>query len=129
MKKIRADSSFSQRQFNFQSLSQNWFSHGLITTFYEYAQTCLKGAGSYRGLPGMTFIEIWVWGIGIVNQPIKVEVKFYSVFSLLICLKLMRKTAAGIITKEITKTLNIIVQLIPTINPVTIWFSFFYAIT
>ena len=58
--------------------------------------------------------------MGIFNQTIKDEVKFYSVFSLLIRLKLMRKTAAGIITKEITKTLNIIVQLIPTINPVTI---------
>ena len=41
--------------------------------------------------------------MGIVNQPIKVKVKFYSEFSLLIRLKLMRKTAAGIITKEITK--------------------------
>jgi len=28
----------------------------------------------------------------------------------------MRKTIAGIITKEITKTLNIIVQFIPIIN-------------
>ena len=55
--------------------------------------------------------------MGIINQPIKDEVKFYSVFSLLIRLKFMRKTTAGIITKEITKTLNIIVQLIPIINP------------
>ena len=56
----------------------------------------------------------------IVNQPIKDEVKFYSVLSLLIRLKFMRKTTAGIITKEITKTLNIIVQFIPIINPDTI---------
>ena len=56
----------------------------------------------------------------IINQHIKGEVKFYSVFSLLIRLKFMRKTTAGIITKEITKTLNIIVQFIPIINPVTI---------
>ena len=54
---------------------------------------------------------------GIMNQPIKEEVKFYSVFPLLIRLKFMRKTTAGIITKEITKTLNIIVQFIPIINP------------
>jgi len=58
--------------------------------------------------------------MGIINQPIKDEVKFYSVFSLLIRLKFIRKTTAGIITKEITKTLNIIVQLIPIINPDTI---------
>ena len=58
--------------------------------------------------------------MGIVNQLIKDEVKFYSVFSLLIRLKFMRKTTAGIITKEITKTLNIIVQFIPIINPYTI---------
>ena len=58
--------------------------------------------------------------MGITNQPIKDEVKFYSVFSLLIRLKFMRKTIAGIITKEITKTLNIIVQFIPIINPDTI---------
>ena len=57
---------------------------------------------------------------GIMNQPIKEEVKFYSVFPLLIRLKFMRKTIAGIITKEITKTLNIIVQFIPIINPDTI---------
>ena len=57
---------------------------------------------------------------GIMNQPIKEEVKFYSVFPLLIRLKFMRKTTAGIITKEITKTLNIIVQFIPIINPDTI---------
>ena len=56
----------------------------------------------------------------IMNQPIKEEVKFYSVFPLLIRLKFMRKTTAGIITKEITKTLNIIVQFIPIINPDTI---------
>ena len=56
----------------------------------------------------------------IINQPIKDEVKFYSVFSLLIRLKFMRKTIARIITKEITKTLNIIVQFIPIINPNTI---------
>ena len=55
-----------------------------------------------------------------MNQPIKEEVKFYSVFPLLIRLKFMRKTTAGIITKEITKTLNIIVQFIPIINPDTI---------
>ena len=55
--------------------------------------------------------------MGIINHPIKDEVKFYSVFSLLIRLKFMRKTTAGIITKEITKTLNIIVQFIPIINP------------
>ena len=40
----------------------------------------------------------------------------------------MRKTIAGIITKEITKTLNIIVQFIPIINPDTILFSVFYAL-
>ena len=57
---------------------------------------------------------------GIMNQPIKEEVKFYSVFTLLIRLKFMRKTTAGIITKEITKTLNIIVQFIPIINSDTI---------
>ena len=57
---------------------------------------------------------------GIMNQPIKEEVKFYSVFPLLLRLKFMRKTTAGIITKEITKTLNIIVQFIPIINPDTI---------
>ena len=56
----------------------------------------------------------------IINQHIKGEVKFYSVFSLLIRLKFMRKTTAGIITNEITKTLNIIVQFIPIINPDTI---------
>ena len=67
--------------------------------------------------------------MGIINQPIKDEVKFYSVFSLLIRLKFMRKTTAGIITKEITKTLNIIVQFIPIINPDTRCFSVFYAIT
>ena len=55
--------------------------------------------------------------MGIINQPIKDEVKIYSVFSLLIRLKFMRKTTAGIITKEITKTLNIIVQFIPIIIP------------
>ena len=58
--------------------------------------------------------------MGIINQPVKDEVKFYSVFSLLIRLKFMRKTTAGIITNEITKTLNIIVQFIPIINPDTI---------
>jgi len=58
--------------------------------------------------------------MGIKNQPIKDEVKFYSVFSLLILLKFMRKTTDGIIIKEITKTLNIIVQFIPIINPYTI---------
>jgi len=58
--------------------------------------------------------------MGIINQPIKDEVKFYSVFSLLILLKFMRKTTDGIIIKEITKTLNIIVQFIPIINPYTI---------
>ena len=58
--------------------------------------------------------------MGIINQPIKDEVKFYSVFSLLIRLKFMRKTTAGIITNEITKTLNIIVQFNPIINPDTI---------
>ena len=57
--------------------------------------------------------------MGIINQPIKDEVKFYSVFSLLIRLKFMRKTTAGIITKEITTTLNIIVQFIPITNPDT----------
>ena len=56
----------------------------------------------------------------IINHPKKGEVKFYSVFSLLIRLKFMRKTTAGIITKETTKTLNIIVQFIPIINPDTI---------
>ena len=55
--------------------------------------------------------------MGIINQPIKDEVKFYLGFSLLIRLKFMRKTTDGIITKEITKTLNIIVQFIPIINP------------
>jgi len=58
--------------------------------------------------------------MGTTNRPIKDEVKFYSVFSLLIRLKFMRKTIAGIITKEITKTLKIIVQFIPIINPDTI---------
>ena len=58
--------------------------------------------------------------MGNINKPIKVELKFYSVFSLLIRLKFMRKTTAGIITKEITKTPNIIVQFIPIINPDTI---------
>ena len=58
--------------------------------------------------------------MGIINQPIKDEVKFYSVFSLLIRLKFMKKTTDGIITNEITKTLNIIVQFIPIINPDTI---------
>ena len=58
--------------------------------------------------------------MGIINQFIKDEMKFYSVFSLLIRFKFMRKTTAGIITKEITKTLNIIVQFIPIINPDTI---------
>ena len=67
--------------------------------------------------------------MGIINQPIKDEVKFYSVFSLLIRLKFMRKTTDGIIIKEITKTLNIIVQFIPIINPYTIGFRVFYAIT
>ena len=57
--------------------------------------------------------------MGILNQPINYEVKFYSVFSLFIRLKFMRKTIAGIITKEITKTLNIIVQLIPITNVCT----------
>ena len=57
---------------------------------------------------------------GIINKPIKDEVKFYSVFSLLIRFKFMRKTAAGLIIKEITKTLNIIVQLNPINNPDTI---------
>ena len=46
--------------------------------------------------------------------------KFYSVFSLLIRFKFMRKTTDGIITNEITKTLKIIVQFIPIINPGTI---------
>jgi len=59
-------------------------------------------------------------GWGIINQPIKDEMKFYSVFSLLIRLKFVRKTTAGIMTKEITKTLNIIVQFIPIVNPDTI---------
>ena len=57
--------------------------------------------------------------MGIRNKPIKDEVKFYSVVSLLIRLKFIRKTTAGIITNEITKTLNIIVQFIPIINPDT----------
>ena len=55
--------------------------------------------------------------MAIINQPIKDEVNFYSVFSLLILRKFIRKTIAGIITKEINKTLNIIVQFIPIINP------------
>ena len=58
--------------------------------------------------------------MGIINQFIKDEMKFNSVFSLLIRFKFMRKTTAGIITNEITKTLNIIVQFIPIINPGTI---------
>ena len=58
--------------------------------------------------------------MGVINQPIKDEVKFYSVFCLLIRLKFMRKTIPGIIKKEITKTLNIIVQLIPITNHDTI---------
>ena len=57
--------------------------------------------------------------MGIINQPIKDELRSYTVFSLLIRLKFMRKTTAGIITKEITKTLSIIVQFIPIINPDT----------
>ncbi len=64
-----------------------------------------------------------------MSKPIKNEVKFYSVFSFLIRLKFMRKTTAGIITKEISKTLNIIVQFIPIINPYTILLSIFYEIT
>ena len=56
------------------------------------------------------------------------EVKFYSVLSFLIRLKFMIKTIAGIITKEITKTLNINVQLIPITNPDTICFNVSYAI-
>ena len=68
--------------------------------------------------------------MGIINQPLKDEVKFYSVFSLLIRLKFMRKTTAGIITKEITKTLNIIVQFIPIIKiPILYDFVFFYEVT
>ena len=59
---------------------------------------------------------MWLMG-GIINQPINDEVKFYSVFSLLIRFKFIRKTTAGIITKEIIKTLNIIAQFIPIINP------------
>ena len=55
--------------------------------------------------------------MGIINQFIKDEMKFYSVFSLLIRFKFMRKTTDGIITNEITKTLKIIVQFIPIINP------------
>ena len=58
--------------------------------------------------------------MGIINQFIKDEMKFYSVFSLLIRFKFMRKTTDGIITNEITKTLKIIVQFIPIINPDTI---------
>ena len=58
--------------------------------------------------------------MGIINPPINDEVKFYLVLSLLIRLKFMRNTTAGIITKEITKTMNIIVQFIPIINPDTI---------
>ena len=58
--------------------------------------------------------------MGIIYQPIKYEVEFYSVFSLRIRLKFTRKTTAGIITNEITKTLNIIDQFIPIINPDTI---------
>jgi len=57
---------------------------------------------------------------GYINQTKKDEVKFYSAFSLLIRLKFMRKTIAGIIIKETTKTLNIIVQFIPITNPDTI---------
>ena len=56
----------------------------------------------------------------ITNTPRKVEVKFYSVFSLLIRLKFIRKTSAGIITKEIANTLKMIVQFIPKINTDTI---------
>ena len=56
----------------------------------------------------------------IIKQFIKDEMKFYSVFSLLIRFKFMRKTTDGIITNEITKTLKIIVQFIPIINPGTI---------
>ena len=52
----------------------------------------------------------------IINQPIKDEVKYYSVFSLLIRFKFMKNTIAGIITKEIIKTLNIIAQFIPINN-------------
>ena len=58
--------------------------------------------------------------MGIINQFIKDEMKFYSVFSLLMRFKFMRKTTDGIITNEITKTLKIIVQFIPIINPDTI---------
>ena len=58
--------------------------------------------------------------MGIINQFTKDEMKFYSVFSLLIRFKFMRKTTDGIITNEITKTLKIIVQFIPIINPGTI---------
>ena len=66
--------------------------------------------------------------MGMINQPIKYEVEFYSVFSFFIRLKFMRKTIDGIITKEITKTLNIIVQFIPIINPDTMLFSDYYAL-
>ena len=64
----------------------------------------------------------------MINQLIRDEVKYYSVFSLLIRLKFMRKTTAGIITKEINKTLNINVQFIPITNPDTICFNVSYAI-
>ena len=66
--------------------------------------------------------------MGIINQPIKDEVNFYSVSTLLIRRKFIRKTIDGIITKEINKTLKIIVQFIPIINPDAIFFSVFYAI-
>jgi len=68
----------------------------------------------------MTFLKYESDGWGIIKKTIKDEVKFYSVFSLLIRLKFMRKTTAGIITKETNKTLIIIVQFIPIINPDTI---------
>jgi len=55
-----------------------------------------------------------------INKTKRGKMKFYSVSSLLIRLKFMRKTIAGIITKEITKMLSIIVQFIPIINSNTI---------
>ena len=68
--------------------------------------------------------------MAIINQPIKDEVNFYSVFSLLIRRKFIRKTIAGIITNEINKTLNIIVQFIPIIKiPILYDFVFFYEVT
>ena len=74
-----------------------------------------KGARFFRGLLGMIFILIYQFD-GDNKLPQKRCSKIYSVFSFPIRLKFMRKTIVGIITKEITIMLKIIVQFIPIIN-------------